>query len=72
MATLEQRFKAFVKLGEFFINFTKTSSDNLSFVDDSDEWYSNFESAITLAGHKNGWFTRQQADVRHKCMGGTA
>jgi len=60
MATLEQRFKAFVKLGEFFINFTKTSSDNLSSVDDSDEWYSNFESAITLAGHKNGWFTRQQ------------
>ena len=60
MATLEQRFKAFVKLGEFFRNFTKTSSDNLSSVNDSDQWYSNFESAITLAGHKNGWFTKQQ------------
>lgn len=60
MATLEQRFKAFVKLGEFLRNFTKISSDNLSSVDDSDEWYSNFESTITLAGHKNGWFTRHQ------------
>ncbi len=60
MATLEQRFKAFVKLGEFFRNFTKTSSDNLSSVDNSNEWNSKFESAITLAGHKNGWFTRKQ------------
>ena len=60
MVTLEQRFNAFIKLGEFFRNFTKTSSDNLSSADVSDEWYSNFESAITLAGHKNGWFTNQQ------------
>ena len=39
MATLEQRFKAFLKLGDFFGNFTKTSSDNLSLADDNNEWY---------------------------------
>jgi hypothetical protein len=60
MATLEQRFNAFIKLGEFFGNFIKTSSDNLSLVDDNKEWHQKFESAITLAGHKNGWFTKQQ------------
>ena len=60
MATLEQRFKAFIKLGDFFRNFARTSSENLSFADDNNEWYQKFDSAITLAGHKNGWFTKQQ------------
>jgi hypothetical protein len=60
MATPEQRFKAFVKLGDFLRDFTSTSSDLLKSDDNTSEWHSKFESAITLAGHKNGWFTKEQ------------
>jgi len=60
MATLDQRFNAFVKLGEFIKGYTQNSLANLGSVDDSNGWYPKFESAITLAGHKNGWFTQQQ------------
>lgn len=60
MATLDQRFNAFVKLGEFLRSFTKTSMDNLDSSDDRNEWHLKFENAISLAGHKNGWFTKQQ------------
>jgi hypothetical protein len=60
MATLDQRFNAFVKLGEFLRNFAKTSLANSGSADESNEWHLRFDNAITLAGHKNGWFTKQQ------------
>ncbi|WP_297691515.1 acyl-CoA reductase [uncultured Eudoraea sp.] len=60
MATLDQRLNAFVKLGEFLRNFTKTSLANSGSADESNEWQIRFDNAINLAGHKNGWFTKQQ------------
>jgi len=60
MATQDQRFNAFVKLGEFLRSFTKTSLANSGTSDESNEWHLRFDNAITLAGHKNGWFTKQQ------------
>lgn len=60
MATLDQRFNAFVKLGEFLRSFTKTSLVNSGAAEERNEWHLRFDNAITLAGHKNGWFTKQQ------------
>lgn len=60
MATLDQRFKAFIKLGEFLRRFTKDSMDNLGSSDDWNQWHQKLENAISLAGHKNGWFTKPQ------------
>ena len=60
MPTLDQRFIAFVKLGEFLRSFTNTSMDNLYSSDDWNEWHQKLENAISLAGHKNGWFTKPQ------------
>ena len=60
MATLDQRFKAFVKLGEFLRRFTKDSMDNLGSSDDWNEWHQKLENVISLAGHKNRWFTKPQ------------
>ena len=60
MATLDQRFNAFVKLGDFLRSFTKTLPDNSGSPDKRNDWYLKFENAISLAGHKNGWFTKEQ------------
>ncbi|MBT8182716.1 MAG: acyl-CoA reductase, partial [Eudoraea sp.] len=60
MATLDQRFNAFVKLGEFLRNFAEISLANSGSADESNEWHLRFDNAINLAGHKNGWFTKQQ------------
>ena len=45
-------FIAFVKLGDFFRDFCKTNSSE-------NEWHNTFSDAITLAGHQNGWFTKE-------------
>jgi hypothetical protein len=45
-------FIAFVKLGDFLSDFCNS-------LNTESEWYNIFEEAITLAGHKNGWFTKE-------------
>jgi len=43
-------FIAFVKLGDFLKDFCNENPSE-------SEWHNSFSEAITIAGHKNGWFT---------------
>jgi len=43
-------FIAFVKLGSFLKDFCNENPSE-------SEWHNSFSEAITIAGHKNGWFT---------------
>ena len=45
-------FIAFVKLGQFLSDFCNGSTDQ-------DIWEEKLRATITLAGHKNGWFTEE-------------
>lgn len=54
----QERIKAFSTLGEFFRVFTK-SSENDPLIAQKKGWHSELEEAIDLAGHKNGWFTKE-------------
>lgn len=62
MAALNKRFHAFVKLGDFLReHINSASSDSYAkAVDQGGEWHSKFEETIAVAGHKNGWFTKEQ------------
>lgn len=52
------RFNAFVKLGTFLREFCEydKASEN---ADSPNLWTSKLEDGIILAGHKNGWFTKE-------------
>ena len=45
-------FIAFVKLGTFLTNFCSSNTNE-------DNWSQKLNDAITLAGHHNGWFTKE-------------
>ena len=56
---LEQRIKAFVKLGEFlgqFSNKTPEKHDNIAY---NELFYDGFLHQIKLASEHNGWFTKE-------------
>ena len=55
-------FIAFVKLGAFFRDFCSTDP-----IDDN--WSQKLDETITLAGHKNGWFTRENVVFALKSWG---
>ncbi|WP_297793142.1 acyl-CoA reductase [uncultured Eudoraea sp.] len=62
MAALDKRINAFVKLGDFLREHSNStaSNSNSKAVDRESEWHSKFDEAIVIAGHKNGWFTKEQ------------
>lgn len=59
MTELELRLKAFVKLGGLFREFCEFSTNGDHNQKSSNEWFLQFDEAIILAGHKNGWFIRE-------------
>ncbi|WP_411030865.1 acyl-CoA reductase [Spongiimicrobium sp. 3-5] len=58
MAHLQHRLKAFVKLGDFFREFCDYSN-NSQINSESNNWFDRFDEKIALAGHTNGWFTKE-------------
>ncbi|MBT8281772.1 MAG: acyl-CoA reductase [Muriicola sp.] len=52
MATLEERFKAFVKLGEFLRNFRPSENTE-------NGEYDELREVLRQARHKNGWFSEE-------------
>ena len=59
MTELELRLEAFVKLGDLFRKFCKISKNNEHLKENINEWFREFDETIVLAGHKNGWFIRE-------------
>ncbi|MCE2612048.1 acyl-CoA reductase [Flavobacteriaceae bacterium D16] len=56
----QQRLEAFVKLGTLLKEYTQYKSQNESFISEKKSVYKKLDTSIELAGHKNGWFTRDQ------------
>ncbi len=56
MGTPEQRIQAFVKLGEFLRAYGRYKLGETS-PPDMDKSFSELDDIVTMAGHKNGWFT---------------
>jgi hypothetical protein len=55
MSVYQDRFQAVVELGNTFQSFITENKANTGF----SEAFKPLENLITLAGHKNGWFTRE-------------
>ncbi|MCM4166211.1 hypothetical protein KCTC52924_03133 [Arenibacter antarcticus] len=51
------RLNAFVKLGSFFKDYCEYAKKNPQLDLKPNPWFKTFDETITLAGHKNGWFT---------------
>ncbi|GGW25837.1 acyl-CoA reductase [Arenibacter certesii] len=51
------RLNALVKLGIFFKEYYEYAKNNPQLDLNSNPWFKAFDETITLAGHKNGWFT---------------
>lgn len=58
MADIAQRIQAFVKLGDFFRDYIHSKTGNSS-GSTLAEWFAEFDEIIEQAGHKNGWFTKE-------------
>lgn len=59
MTELELRLEAFVKLGSFFREFCEFSKNSDHKSESVDEWFLEMDETIALAGHKNGWFIKE-------------
>ena len=57
MGTPEQRIQAFVKLGEFLRAYVGYKAGESSAADKVSS-FSRLDDIVTMAGHKNGWFTQ--------------
>jgi len=57
MTDLRHRLDAFVKLGSFFKEYCKYAKNQTQIDDNQHTWFIKFDEILTLAGHKNGWFT---------------
>lgn len=58
MVDQTKRIKSFAKLGEFFREFSDSQKiGNIAPLEN--HWHSKLEEVILLAGHKNGWFTKE-------------
>jgi hypothetical protein len=55
---LEQRIKAFVKLGEFLGQFSRNGFDKKEDLEFNDLFFEGFTHQLDLAEEHNGWFTR--------------
>ncbi len=64
----KERLQAFVELGDFFRAFCEISKDAQSHSPKS-EWQKEFNDAIVLASHKNGWFTEENVLFSIKSWG---
>lgn len=62
MNDLHKTFIAFVKLGGFLRDFCDLKALEIS-------WSQKLEKTITLAGHKNGWFTKENVLFALKSWG---
>lgn len=51
------RLNSFVKLGSFFTEYCEYVNKKPGMDKDPDPWFTAFDEAIILAGHKNGWST---------------
>lgn len=56
---LQQRIKAFTKLGEFIAQFSKNTFKNEMHVEGKDFLFDGFKHQIKLAQEHNGWFTKE-------------
>ncbi|EAR01191.1 acyl-CoA reductase [Maribacter sp. HTCC2170] len=54
MDNRKERINAIIELGEFFRAFCEIDKK-----EEMDEWSSKLEDVISLANHKNGWFTKE-------------
>jgi len=54
----KERVTAFIKLGEFFREYCEINKKE-HFDTSKQAWHTKLNDAIILAGHKNGWFTRE-------------
>ena len=54
----KERVKAFIKLGEFFREYCEINKKD-PFDAPKQVWHTKLNDAIILAGHKNGWFTKE-------------
>ncbi len=59
MTELELRLEAFVKLGGLFREFCEFSHKSDHNQETTNEWFIQFDETIALAGHKNGWFIKE-------------
>ena len=55
-----QRLEAFVKLGTLLKDYTQYKTQNKGSIPDNNSVYEKLDASVELAGHKNGWFTRDQ------------
>ncbi len=58
MVDLQLRLHAFIKLGDFFREFCEYTNNETSNGQAHDLKFEEFDQNIKLAGHKNGWFTK--------------
>ncbi|NKI25043.1 acyl-CoA reductase [Arenibacter sp. 6A1] len=59
MTDLTHISNSFVKLGSFFHEYYEYSKNNAEINSNQQLWFQKFDEAITLSGHKNGWFTKE-------------
>ncbi len=59
MTELELRLEAFVKLGDFFREFCEFSNNDGNINETGNDWFLEMDKTIALAGHKNGWFIKE-------------
>jgi len=56
---LQQRIKAFVKLGEFLSQFSNETIQKKDSIENNDLFFEGFKHQIKLAEEHNGWFTKE-------------
>ncbi len=59
MKDLNIRIKAFVKLGTFLQEFYEYDNKPIDLIGVKKKWFNDFDQKITLSGHKNGWYTKE-------------
>ena len=58
MINHKERVKAFIELGEFFREYCEINKKD-GFDISKQAWHTKLNDTIILAGHKNGWFTKE-------------
>ncbi len=65
MNTLQERIVAFVRLGEFLSQFTRSGIFKKEGVEGNDLFFEDFKQQLKFAQQDNGWFT--QDNLLHAC-----
>ncbi|MGB5498942.1 MAG: acyl-CoA reductase [Maribacter sp.] len=58
MTNHKERVKAFIKLGEFFREYCEINKKDHADIS-KQVWHTKLNDAVILAGHKNGWFNKE-------------